>query len=119
MRLVVVSHKSCWPCQSAPAGFASSGGFPFQMRALAELFDATTLVVPIGQRPVSGEMPLSGRGLAIAALTEPRGRELSRKLLFPFWTMWNLPRIYREIRRADAVHVPIPGDIGTVGMLLA
>jgi glycosyltransferase involved in cell wall biosynthesis len=40
-------------------------------------------------------------------------------LLFPLWTIWNLPRIYREIRRGDAVHVPIPGDIGTVGMLLA
>lgn len=119
MRLVIVSHKPCWPCPEAPSGFASSGGFPFQMRALAELFDATTLALPVTERRVEGEIPLSGAQLHVEPLTSPRGTEMWRKLRFPFWAIRNLPRLTREIRRADAVHVPIPGDIGTVGMLLA
>jgi glycosyltransferase involved in cell wall biosynthesis len=33
--------------------------------------------------------------------------------------MKNWRPLVHQIRRADAVHVPIPGDVGTVGMLLA
>jgi glycosyltransferase involved in cell wall biosynthesis len=40
-------------------------------------------------------------------------------MLFPFWFFRCAPTILREFRNADAVHAPIPGDIGTVGMLLA
>ena len=90
-----------------------------QMFALAELFDATTLLLPAIEPGMTGAIPLSGRHLQVVPLTRIRGTELGRKLLFPLWTLRNLPRILREISRADAVHVPIPGDVGTVGMLLA
>jgi glycosyltransferase involved in cell wall biosynthesis len=119
MRLVVISHKPCWPCGSATSGFASSGGFPFQMHALAQLFDETTLAVPVTTCPASGEIPLSAPHLRVRPLSVPQGIEGWRKLLFPIWILKNLRPLVREIRRADAVHVPIPGDIGTIGMLLA
>jgi hypothetical protein len=35
------------------------------------------------------------------------------------WLARNSVVLWREIRLADAVHAPIPGDIGTIGMLLA
>jgi glycosyltransferase involved in cell wall biosynthesis len=88
------------------------------MQALAELFDATTLAVPVTDCRPDGEIPLSGPHLQVEPLSSPRGTEMWRKLLFPFWVIQNWRPLMRQIRRADAVHVPIPGDIGTVGMLL-
>ncbi|MCM3874272.1 MAG: glycosyltransferase [Pyrinomonadaceae bacterium] len=90
------------------------------MRTLSELFDSTTVVVPI-LRSASreGEVILDGPKLTVIPLTTPSGHGLRRKLLFPFWLCRNTPILAREILRADAVHAPIPGDVGTIGMLLA
>jgi glycosyltransferase involved in cell wall biosynthesis len=35
------------------------------------------------------------------------------------WLVRNTGTVLREVRRADAVHAPIPADIGSIGMLLA
>jgi hypothetical protein len=91
-----------------------------QMRALAELFDHTKVLVPVvdaGNRV--GEMPLVGERLSIVPLTPPWGKGLSRKLLFPLWLLRVSPTIMHNLVWADAVHAPIPGDVGTIGMLAA
>ncbi|MCM3874373.1 MAG: glycosyltransferase [Pyrinomonadaceae bacterium] len=90
------------------------------MRALSELFDSTTLLVPCADpEKRNGEIQLEGHNLSIARLGMPRGRGLTRKLGLLFWLIGNFPLILRELWKADAVHAPIPGDIGTIGMLLA
>ncbi len=120
MKLLVVSHKPCWPCSVSPGGYASDGGFPFQMRALSELFDSTTLLLPCSEPPSrAGEISLEGHNLAIAPASMPAGRGLARKLRMALWSIRNMPLICREIIKADVVHTPIPGDIGTIGMILA
>jgi glycosyltransferase involved in cell wall biosynthesis len=120
VRLLVISHKPCWSSVASPTGYATDGGFPFQMRALSELFDSTTLVVPCaGPVGRAGEIPLEGHNLSVAPLSTPVGQGLARKVGLCFWFLRNSPIIFRELLRADAVHVPIPGDIGTIGMLLA
>ena len=120
MRLVVFSHKPCWLSPGSPSGVATDGGFPFQMRALSELFDETTLVLPVdGRGPRPGEIPLHGPRLRIAALRPLKSSGLLRRWAFPFWLLSQMPRMLREFFRADAVHAPIPGDVGTIGMLLA
>jgi glycosyltransferase involved in cell wall biosynthesis len=119
MKLAVVSHKLCWNSAGSASGYATDGGFPFQLRALSELFDATTLVVPCtdaGNR--SSEVALVGHNLSVRRLT-PLGSGLGRRVRFPFWLLGNGPRIVIEILRADAVHAPVPGDIGTIGILIA
>jgi hypothetical protein len=120
MKLVVFSHKPCWSSADSPSGYATDGGFPFQMRALSELFDSTILVVPCSE-PLSraGEIPLEGHELSVAPLSTPMGRGLARKLSLGIWLLRNSPTISRELVKADAVHAAIPGDIGTIGMLLA
>lgn len=120
MRLAVVSHKPCWSDPSFPSGYATDGGFPFQMRALSELFDSTTLVVPCLRvsRKDQGT-PLEGHDLSVVALVPPSGTGFRRKLSLLPWLTRNGPILLREVRRADAVHTPIPGDIGTIGMLFA
>src|SRR6267378_170657 len=120
MKLVVFSHKPCWSSADSPSGYATDGGFPFQMGALSELFDSTILVVPCSE-PLSrvGEIPLGGHELSVAPLSTPMGRGLARKLSLGIWLLRNSPTILRELVKADAVHAAIPGDIGTIGMLLA
>ena len=118
--LAVFSHKPCWSSVNSPTGYATNGGFPFQMRAISELFSATRLVVPcspVHQQP--GETALTGHNLSVVPLTAPSGSGLQRKLVLPIWLLRNLPVMLRECLRADAVHAPVPGDIGTIGMLLA
>ncbi len=120
MKLVVFSHKPCWVSEASPSGFATDGGFPAQMRALSELFDSTTLLVPCspsGGR--TGETPLEGRNLRVAPLTPLGVGGWARKAAFPIWLLRNAPAIQRELSRADAVHAPVPGDVGTIGLLLA
>ena len=120
MKLVVVSHKPCWPSSNSPSGFATDGGFPYQMRALSELFDETRIVVPCSapsNRP--GEKALVGDKLKVTSLTTPAGEGIWRKFGVSIWIMINGPVLLREIWRCDVVHTPIPGDIGTIGMLLA
>jgi glycosyltransferase involved in cell wall biosynthesis len=120
MRLAVVSHKVCWNCPASPSGYATDGGFPLQMRAISELFDETCLVVPVARNPQPvGELALSGNALSVVPLEVPSGRSWRRKLLLSVWLFRNLSTITREIRQADAVHTPIPGDIGTFGLLVA
>ena len=120
MRLVVFSHKLCWPSDESASGYVTDGGFPFQMQAVSELFSETTLVVPCAAAPNQvGVTPLTGYNLSVAPLTAVSGSGLKRKLKFPLWLARNCGTLLREIRRADAVHTPIPGDVGTIGMLMA
>jgi hypothetical protein len=115
----VFSHKLCWRPREGE-GFATDGGFPFQMRAIAGLFDSTTLVLPCQPSPGHrGDARLSGHNLTVVPLSVPQGQGLWHKMRFPFWFLRNLPVLIRETLRADAVHAPIPGDIGTIGMALA
>ena len=120
MRLIVISHKICWKSQQTPTGFFTDGGFPLQMEALSELFTETFLAVPceISSSTV-GLSPLIGKELKIICLSVPKGEGLRRKINMMPWLLKNTLIIWREIRRADAVHTPIPGDVGTIGMLFA
>ena len=118
MKLVVFSHKPCWRSPSSESGYATDGGFPFQVRALSEIFAATSLVVPVYSRgPAEGESPLLGAGLRVRPLTPLGGRGLRRKIAFIPWALRNSLVILRQTWMADAVHAPVPGDVGTVGML--
>jgi hypothetical protein len=120
MQLTVFSHKRCWTSAASPSGYATGGGFAFQMRALSQLFEATRLVVPCSRSGGRvGEIPLTGQNLAIVPLTLPTGVGGGRKLALPFWMFRNGATLLREAIEAQVVHAVIPGDIGTLGMLLA
>ena len=119
MYLAVISHKPCWTDPSSPSGYATDGGFPFQMEALSELFDQTTLAVPVQSNSApSGTNPLIGHNLEVRPLDHLQGLGWRRRLSLLGWMPRNLPRIWETIAQADAVHTPIPGDIGTLGILI-
>ena len=120
MKLVVVSHKECWADSVSSTGYGTIGGFPFQMNAISELFWKTTLLIPLHDKPLpSGAIPLTGHNVSVRPLDMPAGRKLRRKIALLFWLPSNFPIIWRAIRNANAVHTPVPGDIGTIGILVA
>ena len=67
----------------------------------------------------SGEAELTGYQLTVIPLTPRTGKGLASKLSFFPWLLRNRAVIQRELAAADAVHAPVPGDVGTVGMLIA
>lgn len=120
MHLAVVSHKICWRSQESPTGFVTDGGFPLQIEAISELFSSTEIVVPCDSRECAeGVSPLKGRSISVTPLSVPRGTGLRRKVDMLRWGIVNGPAIWRSVRDSDAVHAPIPGDIGTIGMVFA
>jgi glycosyltransferase involved in cell wall biosynthesis len=120
MKLIVISHKETWHDPSTASGYVTNGGFPFQMKAISELFDQTVLLLPRRTTPSpSGLRPLTGHNLVIENLSEPTGTDMRRKLALLVWLPRYLPLIWRTIHQADAVHAPVPGDIGLIGILIA
>jgi len=120
VNLLVISHKETWSDQQSPTGFSTKGGFPFQMEALSELFDETQILsLQRASDPPPGLVPLTGNHLQVKTLPEPQGHDLKRKLRLllhlPRWLM----TVWHEVAKADAVHTPLPGDLGTVGMIVA
>ena len=90
------------------------------MRALSELFDETQI---LSLRHVSdtlpGLVPLTGNHLKVKTLPEPKGHDLERKLrLILHLPLW-LTTVWRKVASVDAVHTPLPGDLGTIGMIIA
>jgi len=89
------------------------------MKALSELFDETRLLVPVKPHVgTKGEMLLAGHNLSVVPLSGRSGTGLFSKLSFIPWLLRNAPTMIPELRSADAIHAPIPGDVGTVGLLL-
>jgi glycosyltransferase involved in cell wall biosynthesis len=98
----------------------TDGGFPLQMEAISDLFTQTNIVVPCGEPgKTDGLSSLMGNGMKIVPLSVPKGKGFRRKLNLPLWLFKNILIILREVRQADAVHTPIPGDVGTFGMFFA
>jgi glycosyltransferase involved in cell wall biosynthesis len=120
MNLLVISHKETWPDPASPTGYSTTGGFPFQMQAISELFDQTLLLLlRRAVSPPPGLRPLTGHNLSVQTLPEPASTDLRRKLALLTWLPRYLPIIWNAVRRADAVHAPVPGDIGLIGILIA
>jgi hypothetical protein len=120
LKLVAFSHKVCWKSKASPTGWATDGGFVYHMQALSSAYDETVLMVPVSKsRKTKGEVWFTDNHIKIVPLSEPFGSGIARKLLFPVWFIIHLPKFISQVLHADVVHAPIPGDIGTIGMLLA
>ncbi len=120
MTLAVFSHKLCWHSEHSPTGWATDGGFVFHIQSLASAYNQTILLVPVSKMGKSkGEVWFTDNTIKVVPLLEPFGSGIVRKLLFPVWFLLQLPKFIYYTNKADVVHTPIPGDIGTIGMLLA
>lgn len=113
--LCAISFKDCW--QNDSGEWFSYGGFPLQMAAIGSLFDEMTLLITRGHsRPGGIPLPVHAH---IIPLRLPTGQDARRKLSVLANLLYYLGIIIKYVRRADVVHVPVPGDIALLGMLVA
>lgn len=121
MRCAVFSHKICWRSKESPSGFVTDGGFPIQMDAISQIFRETRVVVPVSTDAApDGSLPLAGNNLSVVPLRTGRGRgRLRRLLLFLEWLPSHLPQFWRQMSWAEALHLPIPGEVGGLALFLA
>ena len=74
MKLLVISSKVCWPSTEKPTIYEFTGGFPYQIRSIAELFDGTELIVMERRKPEpSGLTPLECNDIKVNPIPEPPG----------------------------------------------
>src|SRR5690606_2431093 len=71
-----------------------------------------------GAAEAAGGIPLPP-GARVVPLYSPVGRDARRKLSVALRLPYYLWKIGTNIRGADAVHTPLPGDIPLLGLLLA
>lgn len=115
MRLLVASHKLCWSDPAAASGYATDGGFAVQIGALAGLFDETIVCVPVAEAEApTGLTPLPS-DLTVRPLRHPGAGPLRRRATVLAW----IGPLIRGLRDADAVHAPVPGDVGFLTVVLA
>jgi glycosyltransferase involved in cell wall biosynthesis len=115
MRVCAVSFKECW--RDPSHRWMSDGGFPRQMGAIGSLFDEMVLMTVEGA-PRPGGIPLPPN-MRVVPLPSPAGVDTRRKLSVVAGLSRYVRLITPEIRRADAVHVPLPGDLPLIGMAIA
>ncbi len=115
MRLCVISFKQCW--QDADGRWYSYGGFPAQMDSLRTLCDDMTILI-VRSCAREGGMPLPADA-RVVAVRSPVGVDFRRKLSILTGLPYYVRRIDREVRNADLVHTPVPGDLPYLGLMLA
>ena len=114
--MCAVSFKECW--QDGNGDWYSNGGFPLQMTAVASLFDSMTLLITESDSPGNGGLRLPPSA-DVVVLRKPVGRDFRRKLSVLANLFYYVSTIARHAARADHVHVPPPGDIPLLGMMIA
>src|SRR5689334_7005392 len=87
------------------------------MAAIGSLFDEMVLVT-VGGRVREGGIPLP-RSVHVVPMPSPIGIDTRRKLSLLAGLPTYLHSIALHVRDADAVHVPLPGDLPFLGMLVA
>ena len=117
MKLLVFSHKKVWRSSDSPSGWATDGGFAFQMMAVGSLFDEVEMLLPEVAQRSAGEVFFKDEKLTVTPIQVPASISgWKEKLFVLFWGFWNLRHLFKKIKQADVVHVPIPSSFGTIGM---
>lgn len=115
MILAVISHKNF----TLNGGiFTANGGFVAQIESLAEYFNEIHVLVPV-KRGLPKPSLFRHQKICLIPLTPIVGRGFFRRFFLLFWTLRNCRTISHHVRLCDAVHTPIPGDVGTIGILAA
>lgn len=115
-RVCVISGKESW--RDETGRWFSNGGFPLQMRGIASLFDEMTLLITERSSPGQGAIALPEQA-QVVVMKSPVGSDLRRKISVLSQLPALLGTMARHVKGADVVHVPPPGDLPLLGMLVA
>ncbi len=119
MHLIVISPKLCWIDPSSASGYCTDAEFASQMGALSQLFERTTVVMPVHRSAApDGSNSLEGYRLRVQPLPLRYGRRWPLKGTSLAWLSAQWPTLWRAIRQADAVHVPMSSALGALAIVL-
>jgi glycosyltransferase involved in cell wall biosynthesis len=119
MKLLVISHKEVWPSAASPIGWATDGGFVFHMAAIGSLFEEVQIMVPVVEPRRQGEVLFKDAMINIDPIHQDFAKGKRRKLLILWWAIINFASLRKKIKDVDLVHIPVPSDLGTIGMYMA
>lgn len=120
MHILVVSHKPLWRSSSSPIGYATDGGFVYHIQAISSVATKISLVVPqYANNNTAGEIPFQDTSIKVSGIPSffwsGKWRQIEVILQLPFL----IPYLIWQMARADAVHLPVPGDYGAVALWLS
>lgn len=120
MRVLIVSTKRCWKVGCDPERFGVTGGFAQQVESLAVVFGRLDAILMLARGPaVQGLSVVPNDLVGVSTLPEPEGAGWTRKVALVPWITLNGGSLWREIKDAGAIHVPVPGDIGVLAIIAA
>ena len=120
MKLVIITFKDFWKNKNS-GEYLTNGGFPFQIEAIANLFDEARLITPLNNNShPDGLIAIKGENLTFWEGLKPLPFQgWKRKILFFPWFIYNFYYLKRGIEWSDAVHVPLMGDIPIMAMCMS
>ena len=96
------------------------GPYAREIEIWADLFDEVIIAAPVRkEEPTGFAIPINRRNVSLSPQMETGGKTLSAKLLQLLSLPIHIFRLCRAIRRADAIHVRCPGNLGLLGVILA
>ncbi len=115
--LVIVSHAIHYEQEGVLFAY---GPYAREIDIWASLFPRVTIAAPLRHEPPPGDcIPLRAGNLAIAPQLETGGDTVLRKLHQALFAPAHLWRLHRVLRRADAIHVRCPGNLGLPAAIMA
>jgi hypothetical protein len=118
MKLVIVSHVTHYQHGSSICAY---GPYAREIDIWADLFAEVVIAAPLrsGEIPPGDCLPLTRKNISIVAQKETGGNNLSAKVAQILALPALISGLTAVMRRADAIHVRCPGNLGLLGLILA
>lgn len=116
-RLLIVSHVHHYLHDGRLGAY---GPYAREIDIWADLFDTVVIAAPLRHRPFPGDVVgFTRSNIEMAPQWDAGGDTLQAKLgLLPAVPIWAFG-LARAMRKADAIHVRCPGNLGLIGAALA
>jgi glycosyltransferase involved in cell wall biosynthesis len=117
MRLLIVSHVIHYRHEGRVYAF---GPYVREIDIWAELFPEVVVASPVRNEPPPGDsLPYESLNIRMAPQHEGGGESLWPKIKLICWLPVVFFQLAREMAKADAIHVRLPGNLGFFGTMLA
>jgi glycosyltransferase involved in cell wall biosynthesis len=115
--LLVVSHVVHYRKNGALFAY---GPYVLEMDMWAQIFDRIVIAAPCrNELPPDDCVPFASTGIAVHTITETGGERLAAKLKQLLMVPKLVVELWAVMKKADAIHVRCPGNLGLLGAVLA
>jgi glycosyltransferase involved in cell wall biosynthesis len=115
-RLVIVSHVRHY---GSGGRLHAYGPYAREIDIWADLFPEVVIAAPfVEANPPADAVPFTRRNITMHPIAETGGETLWAKLRQLIWLPVLVLGLARAMRRADALHIRCPGNLGLLGVIL-